>query len=102
MTPGVEKEGEHEARVVAEFQSGAANQVINHSEGKGPSKNRLMRSHVNQVQTGATAAGLPSPCFVVQRNTLRPGREYHRRAAHPRPLIAVALCARLSLNVGRH
>lgn len=42
--------GGHGVRVVAEFQSGAANQVINHSGGKGPSKNRLMRSRVNQVQ----------------------------------------------------
>lgn len=49
----------HRARVVAEFQSGAANQVINHSGGKGPSKNRLMRSRVNQVQ-----ASLPSPRFA--------------------------------------
>jgi len=47
---GGDDKGGHGARGVAEFQSGAANQVINHSEGKGPSKNRLIRSHVNQVQ----------------------------------------------------
>lgn len=41
MTSGWEKRVAG-TRVVAEFQSGAANQVINHSGGKGPSKNRLM------------------------------------------------------------
>lgn len=48
----------HGVRVVAEFQSGTANQVINHSEGKGPSKNRLMWSRVNQVQARLPAVSM--------------------------------------------
>jgi len=53
-----EGEGEYGVRVVAEFQSGVANQVINHSGGKGPSKNRLMRSCVNQVQARLPAVSV--------------------------------------------
>jgi len=53
-----EGEGEYGVRVVAEFQSGVANQVINHSGGKGPSKNRLMRSRVNQVQARLPAVSV--------------------------------------------
>lgn len=37
---GVERDG-HGARIVAEFQSGPANQVINHSGSKGPSKGTI-------------------------------------------------------------
>lgn len=75
-------------RVVAEFQSGTANQVINHSRGKRPSKNRLMRSRVNQVQSTVVSV-------------------FHRTMKQSKTGSAIATsgaincgraCARLSLN----
>jgi len=82
-----EGEGEYGVRVVAEFQSGIANQVINHSGCKGPSKNRLMRSRVNQVQARL-------PAVSVFRWTAK----YSKTGSaivplHQRPLIAVTRCA---------
>lgn len=87
--------GHSAGRVVAEFQSGAANQVINHSERKGPSKNRLMRSRVNQVQPRLCT----SPPCVSPNSEILQGPGGVGPSPHRGPLIAVERGAqRLSLN----
>ena len=72
---------------MAKFQSGRANQVINHSGGKEPSKNRLMRT----PRKSRATAPLPSPCFVEHRNTLGP-------RVSAREAINCGKTLRLSLN----